>query len=157
MCVYCMYVHVCCRYFGGSRYCMYLHVCAGICLYFLVCSIFLPSLWHMHVWVGMHMCVYVCVYTKWCSVYLHVSLVLVYWATGAQNPPPCPPKHSIVAQHQAGPTQSTPGHVPIHFIPIPVPPLDPIFWENWCLDLSCHGRIINQDPPDRLKRGPIAS
>jgi len=30
------------------------------------------------------------------------------------------------------------------------------FCKNRCWDLSCHGRRIGQDPPDRPRRGPIA-
>ena len=58
------------------------------------------------------MYVYVCV----CMLIVSACIACILGHCGTE-PTTMPPKHSIVAQHQAGPTQSTPGHVPIHFIP----------------------------------------
>ncbi len=89
--------------------------------------------------------------------YVQVSKVLGHCSTDTTT---TSPKHPFVAQHQAGPTQGTPGHVPIHFLAPSQSDLWTLFvdfsMKNWCLDRSGPDHRIGQNPPDEPKNGLIA-
>ena len=88
--------------------------------------------------------------------YLHVLQVLDHWGMETTTESP---KHLLVTPHPGGPTQGTPGHVPNHFLtPSQSPPSTrffDFFWENQCLDLSCHGHRNGQGPPEGPKLCPV--
>ena len=58
------------------------------------------------------MCRYMYVYACMC-MYVYVSVAIACWGTETTT---ASPKHPLVTQHQGGPTQGTPGHVPNHFL-----------------------------------------
>ena len=97
-----------------------------------------------HVFVGIHR-------------YEQVSQVLGHCGTYTTT---TSPKHPLEAPHQAGPTQGTPGHVPIHFLAPSQPNLCTRFLDfsvkNRCLDRSGPGHRNRLDPPDRPKHGLLA-
>jgi hypothetical protein len=105
--------------------------------------------------VSMCMSMYAEVY----HLYLHVLQVLDHWGMETTT---TSPKHPLVTQHPAGPTQSTPLHVPIHFTLSSQSHLTSLttlffcFWKSQCLDLSCHGHRNGQDPLEGQKHGLVA-
>jgi hypothetical protein len=96
-------------------------------------------------------------YAKVSDQYLHVLQVLDHWGTETTTESP---KHLLVTPHPGGPTQGTPGHVPNHFLtPSQSPPSTrffDFFWENLCLDLSCHGHRNGLNHPEGPKLCPVA-
>ena len=98
----------------------------------------------LHVFVGIHL-------------YVQVSQVLGHCSTDTTT---MSPKHPLVAQHQAGPTQGTPGHVPIHFLAPSESDLWTRFWDfsmkNRCLRRSGPDHRIRLDQLDMPKHGLVA-
>ena len=96
-------------------------------MYFTAVGIFLPSMTNVCMcrymgYVVVYACM--CMYVYVCDPYLHVLHVLDH--RGTETTTTCP-KHLLVTPHPAGPTQGTPGHVPVHFIPPSLSPPDTRF------------------------------
>ena len=91
------------------------------------------------------------------QLYVQVSQVLGHCSTDTTT---TSPKHPLVAQHQAGPTQGTPGHVPIHFLAPSESDLWTRFWDfsmkNRCLRRSSPDHRIRLDQLDMPKHGLVA-
>ena len=104
-------------------------------MYFTAVGIFQPSVTNVCMcrymgYVAVYACM--CMYVYVCDPYLHVLHVLDHRGTETTT---TSPKHLLVTQHPAGPTQGTPGHVPVHFIPPSLsPPRHPIL----CTPLAQH-------------------
>jgi hypothetical protein len=108
-----------------------------------------------HASMSRYVCVCLCMYVHCICMYC----LYVGPPTGAQNPPPCgpcPQNTALCPRTSRAPLTAFHDMCQSTLSPIPFPPFDPIFLEIRCLDLSCHGRRMIQDPPDKLKRGPIA-
>ena len=136
---------------GVSGMCVYVHVCVGICVY-------------VHVYIGI--CRYVwasvciCMYASVCHQYLHLLHALDHWGTETTTLTTASPKHLLVTQHPGGPTQGTPGHVPIHCLTSSQSHLSSkcsdFLRKNQCLDLSCHGHRNGLNHPEGPKLCPVA-